>query len=116
MQWVGDRLLRTTSGVSGKAREQRYDVSYAWDALSQSRLQDDEFREAVGRTLLTVTAMRQSNLVIMRPEAATLLYAMADAVGVPFNPEQKTVDLLPNQRQKKLFKEAYPTIAKKIDL
>lgn len=89
------------------------DASFAWDALSRHYIQDKEYQKAIDATLLTGTAMRRSNLVTLNPPASKLIHAMADAVGVPFAHEQMTVDLLPTQERKQLFRQVYTQIARK---
>lgn len=113
MRWAGELLTARALNASGEDGQQRMDASFAWDALSRPYIQDRDFQKAIDATLLTGTAMRQSNLVTLNPHASKLIHAMADAVGVPFPPDQTIVDLLPTQERKQLFRRVYTQIARK---
>lgn len=110
---MGELLTTHALNAKGAAHRERMDASFAWDALSRPYIQDQTFQKAIDATLLTGTAMRQSNLVTLNPPASKLIHAMADAVGVPFTPQQKTVDLLPTRERKHLFRQVYTQIARK---
>jgi hypothetical protein len=109
--WLGDLLTRSAATATGAARQNRSDLSDAWDVISQPFVKSPDYRQAIDATLLTSTAMRRSNTVTLTPPAAKLMRAMADAAGVPYDPKQTTIDLLPTPQRKELFRNVYTKIA-----
>lgn len=110
--WAGERLTQTALRATGNAHKYRLDLSLAWDAISQPHILSPEYRQAVSHVLLSGTAQRRSNLVTLDPIGAKLIDAMAEGIGIPHSRGQATVDLLPTEQQKKLFRTLHTTIAR----
>jgi hypothetical protein len=108
--------MATSSTAAGQEREKRHELSYAWDALSQPYIDDPEYKRAVNQSLLTAAAMRRNNIVTLGPRDVILMHAMADAVGVPYSPQQTAIDLLASPARKDLFRKVYFRISQQIGI
>lgn len=112
--WVGERLVRRSLYQHGDERTLREDLSYAWDAITQSHVRSKDYRRAIDITLSTATAMRGSNLVTLQPAALTFVDAVTETLGIPRPRGQATVDLLANPRRRQMFTAIYPHIARRL--
>jgi hypothetical protein len=93
------------------SHQTRFDTTLAWDAIARPHIKQREYQDTLAAGLISGTAMRKSSLVTLDPKAVKLIDAMADAVGVPRERGQRTVDLL-TPDQKTSFREIHPAIAR----